>query len=355
MIQDTSSMDRQVVVTRTPRTMILIAVAVAAVLILTVVLFPSVRRWARAEKAVDATTLRFGTVHARRSVARRFRAGARRGFAPSDALQLRAGDRLAAHESRLAGAARRRAGHDRLARSCSPPLEQARAQLLSIRAELERQKIMARQTQLRARQQVDLLALRLEAAEARADAERDHVPRRSQQQDRLRIGAGRRAHRPDGARPGPRRSSTSRARRSPSRRQTREQQVVSQQSVAADLAEACRRSDDPRPVRRHGGLGGRAGPRRRGAESGRAHDRQPLLARAGGGAAGGVRRRDRHRHAGHDLLQRTRVPGEGNGRVPRGRGQPGRGDGRLHRRSPRASNRTSASRRASCSSRRRTC
>ena len=42
--------------------------------------------------------------------------------------------------------------------------EQARAQLLSIRAESDRAKIMARQTALRARQQVDLLSLRLEAA-----------------------------------------------------------------------------------------------------------------------------------------------------------------------------------------------
>jgi HlyD family secretion protein len=43
-------------------------------------------------------------------------------------------------------------------------LDQARAQLLAQRAELDRQKIAARQSRLRAQQQVDLLTLRLETA-----------------------------------------------------------------------------------------------------------------------------------------------------------------------------------------------
>lgn len=155
-------MDRTLVGGRASRTLIIAGVAAAALLILAVVVFPSVRRWARAERAVDATTLRFAVVErgdllrdisvqgrvvaslhptlfssGAGLVSLRTRAGA----------QVRTGDILATIDSKDLHSA----------------LEQARAQLVSIRAELERQKITARQTDLRARQQVDLLSLRLEA------------------------------------------------------------------------------------------------------------------------------------------------------------------------------------------------
>jgi HlyD family secretion protein len=163
MIQDTSSMDRTVVVTRGPRAIALAVVAGLALVVLTVVLFPSIRRWSSAERSVDATTLRFAlvtrgellrdiTVQGRvvaslhptlfstgqGIVSLRTRAGA----------QVRKGEVLATIDSNELQSAS----------------EQARAQLLSIQAELDRQKILSRQSALRARQQVDLLALRLQAA-----------------------------------------------------------------------------------------------------------------------------------------------------------------------------------------------
>jgi HlyD family secretion protein len=163
MIQDTSSMDRPVVAGRAPRTIVLAVIAAIALLVLGVVLFPSIRRWTSAERSVDATTLRFAvvtrgellrdiTVQGRvisalhptlfstgqGIVSLRTKAGA----------QVRKGDVLATIDSNELQSAS----------------EQARAQLLSGQAELDRQKILSRQAALRARQQVDLLSLKLEAA-----------------------------------------------------------------------------------------------------------------------------------------------------------------------------------------------
>ena len=156
-------MDRPVVAARAPR-MIAIAVVIAiAVAAGGAALYPSIRRWASAERAVDATTFRFAVVTrgdllrdiivqgrvvaalhptlfstGQGIVTLRTKAGA----------QVRKGDVLATiHSTELQSAS-----------------EQARAQLLSIQAELDRQKILSRQSAQRARQQVDLLALRLEAA-----------------------------------------------------------------------------------------------------------------------------------------------------------------------------------------------
>jgi HlyD family secretion protein len=160
---NTSSMDRPVAAGRNPRTLALLAAGVGAVLILAAVLFPSIRRWASAEQAVDASTLRMAPVtrgdllrdlsvqgrvvaslhptlfsRGQGIVALRTRAGA----------QVRQGDILAAVDSQELRSA----------------LDQSRAQLLSMQAELDRQRIIARQSALRAKQQVDLLTLRLEAA-----------------------------------------------------------------------------------------------------------------------------------------------------------------------------------------------
>jgi HlyD family secretion protein len=239
MIQDTSSMDRPVVATRTPRTLVITIIAVAALLILAAVLFPSVRRWASAEKAVDATTLRFGTVtrgdllrdvsvqgrvvaslhptlfsSGQGIVSLRTKAGA----------QVRRGDVLATVD----------------AKELQSALEQARAQLLSIRAELERQKIVARQSQLRARQSVDLLSLRLEAAKrglARNETTfHEGLSNKTDYesaQDNVRIAQMELAQ-------AGKELDLSRETLS-FEMQTREQQVISQQSVVADLA---KRVDD---------------------------------------------------------------------------------------------------------------
>ncbi len=163
MIQDTSSMDRPVVAARNPRTILLLALGAIALIALVAVLFPSVRRWMRAETAVDSSTLRFGVVtrgDLQRDISVQGRVVASLHptlFSPGQGIvsvrtkagsQVSKGDVLATIDSKELQSA----------------LEQARAQLGSMHAELERQKIVARQTQLRAQQQVELLALRLEAA-----------------------------------------------------------------------------------------------------------------------------------------------------------------------------------------------
>lgn len=156
-------MDRPVVASqRNPR---VIAAIVGGVVLLVVLAFafPAIRRWSRADRAVDAATLRFGTVTrgdllrdisvqgrvvaslsptlfsaGQGIVSLRTRAGA----------QVKQGDVLALIESKELHAA----------------LDQAQSQLLTTRAELDRQKIVSRQTALRAKQQVELLGVRLEAA-----------------------------------------------------------------------------------------------------------------------------------------------------------------------------------------------
>jgi len=161
-------MDRPVVGARGSRTAMYAGGALAVLLVLAAVLYPSIRRWMRAERAVDATTLRLGVVK-RGDLLRDFAVQGRvvaslhpTLFSPGQGIvslktkagtQIRQGDVLATIDSKELQSA----------------LQQARAQLLSGRAELERQKIVARQTQLRARQQVDLLAVRLEAAKRNLD------------------------------------------------------------------------------------------------------------------------------------------------------------------------------------------
>lgn len=162
MIQDTSSMDRPLVGARVPRTLVIAAIAAVALIVIALVVFPSVRRWLRAERAVDSTTLRFAVVERGdllRDISVQGRVVASLHptlFSPGQGIvslrtkagaQVRTGDVLATIDSKELHSA----------------LEQARAQLISIRAELERQKITARQADLRSHQQVDLLTLRLEA------------------------------------------------------------------------------------------------------------------------------------------------------------------------------------------------
>lgn len=156
-------MDRPIVGSRGTRTLYIALAAGVVVLILAVVLFPSIRRWASAETAVDGASLRFGTVtrgDLMRDISVQGRVVASLHptlFSPGQGIvslrtkagaNVKRGDVLATIDSKELQSA----------------LEQARAGLGSLRAELERQKIVARQTQLRARQQVDLLTLRLEAA-----------------------------------------------------------------------------------------------------------------------------------------------------------------------------------------------
>jgi HlyD family secretion protein len=162
MIHNTSSMDRPVVAGRSNRTIIL-AVGGVALAIVLAVLFPSIRRWMSAESAVDATTVRFARV-TRGDLLREISVQGRvvaslhpTLFSPGQGIvslktragtQAKAGDVLATIDSKELQSA----------------LEQARAQQLSMHAELDRQKIVSRQASLRAEQQVQLLTLRLAAA-----------------------------------------------------------------------------------------------------------------------------------------------------------------------------------------------
>jgi HlyD family secretion protein len=239
MIKDTSSMDRQVVVGRTPHTMMLIAAGVVGVLSVAVLLFPSVRRWVRAEKAVDATSLRFGTVQ--RGDLLRDVSVQGRVVASLHPTLFSSGQGIVSLRTKAGSQVRR---GDVLAtidsKELQSALEQARAQLLSIHAELERQKIVARQAQLRARQSVDLLTLRLEAAKRLLT--RNETTFREGLSNKTDFESAQ-----DGVRIAQMELDQARKELDLSREtlsfelQTREQQVVSQQSVTADLS---KRVDD---------------------------------------------------------------------------------------------------------------
>lgn len=227
-------MDRPVDAGRSPKKLALLAGGALLLVVAAIFLVPAIRRWTRAERAVDATSVRIATV-TRGDLLRDITVQGRvvaslhpTLFSPGQGLvklhtkagaQVRRGDVLATVDSKELQSAN----------------EQARAQLLSIRAELERQKILSRQAAQRARQQVDLLALRLEAArrglarnermfseglsnkadyEAAQDAVRTAEMELAQSRRELNLS----------------RETTS------FEVQTREQQVISQQSVAADLA-----------------------------------------------------------------------------------------------------------------------
>ncbi|HUR83068.1 MAG TPA: efflux RND transporter periplasmic adaptor subunit [Thermoanaerobaculia bacterium] len=162
MIQDTSSMDRPVVAARSPRAILIAVIAVITIAVVAAFV-PGIRRWTSAERSIDATTVRFATV-TRGELLRDITVQGRVVSALHPTLfstgqgivtlrtkagaQVRKGDVLATIESTELQSAS----------------EQARAQLLSIQAELDRQKIVSRQAALRARQQVDLLSLRRDAA-----------------------------------------------------------------------------------------------------------------------------------------------------------------------------------------------
>ena len=133
--------------------------------------FPAIRRWARADRAVDAHHAVDWDRCARRSRSRRFGAGPRRRGAASDALQSGAGHRLAADQGGQRRAQRRRPGHHRRPELHSA-LEQSRAQLLSLRTDLERQKIVGSQSRASRCGSRSTCRAAAGGGEARADAPR---------------------------------------------------------------------------------------------------------------------------------------------------------------------------------------
>jgi HlyD family secretion protein len=233
MIEDTSSMDRPVATPRASKAMIG-GIVIAVLLLLALALYPSIRRWTRAERSIDSTSLRFAVVtrgDLQRDIAVQGQVVASLHptlFSPGQGIvslrtkagsQVQQGTVLATIDSKELQSA----------------YEQARAQLLSIRAELERQKILARQAALRARQQVDLLTLRLEASRRElARNERTFKEGLSNKadyesaQDAVRISEMELAQ--------ARRELDLSGETTSFEVQTRAQQVVAQESVAADLA-----------------------------------------------------------------------------------------------------------------------
>lgn len=139
------------------------ALAAGGLVLLAVLLVPAVRRWSRAERSIDASTIRIGTV-TRGDLRRELSVQARIVAAQNPTLtspaqgvvrvktragaEIRQGEVLASIDSTELRSA----------------LAQAEALLLSMQSDLERQKIVSRQAQLRAAQGIELLTLRLEAA-----------------------------------------------------------------------------------------------------------------------------------------------------------------------------------------------
>jgi HlyD family secretion protein len=163
MIENASSMDRPVVGRRNARVIAGGAIASVAVVIVLIAAFPAMRRWSKADRAVDASTLRFATVtrgDLLRDLSVETKVVAPMSptlFSPGQGIvslrtragmQVKAGDVLAVVDSKELRAA----------------LDQANAQLLTSRAELDRQRIVTRQTELKDAQQTDLLTLRLDAS-----------------------------------------------------------------------------------------------------------------------------------------------------------------------------------------------
>lgn len=163
MIEDSSPMDRRLVAPRVPRIPAIIGAVAVVALLLLALFFPVARRWWRADRAVDATTIRTAVVtrgDLQRDISVQARVVAALHptlFSPAQGIisiktkagtQAHKGDVLATIESAELRSA----------------LAQAQSLLISLRADLERQKIIARQTTLRAKQQESLNNLRLEAA-----------------------------------------------------------------------------------------------------------------------------------------------------------------------------------------------
>jgi HlyD family secretion protein len=176
MIQNTSAMDRPIERRKWPSVRALAGgVAAIALLAAAVITFPAARRWWSADRSYDYSRLRTGLV-TRGDLQRDLSVQGKivAAFHPTTSspssgivsLQVRAGDAVEKGQS--------------LAVVDSPELksrlQQERSSLLSMRSDLDRQKIQAKQAILADRQAVDLARVEMEAAErAMARAERSRA------------------------------------------------------------------------------------------------------------------------------------------------------------------------------------
>jgi len=164
MIENTSSMDRVVAPgSGFTRARMIAAGVIVAVLIALALAFPAIRRWARGDRAVDASTLAFGVV-VRGDLVRDISVQGRVVAALHPTLISPAQGVVALRTK--AGSVVRKG--DVLAIVDSPELrsalEQSKAQLLSFRTDFDRGRIAGSQSDARLRQAVALAQVRLEAA-----------------------------------------------------------------------------------------------------------------------------------------------------------------------------------------------
>jgi len=145
------------------RPRIIAAAIVLAVLLAVAIAFPTIRRWSRADRSVDASTLTIGTV-VRGDLVRDVSVQGRVVAALHPTLTSPAQGIIALRTK--AGTVVRKG--DVLAAIDSPELrstlQQARSQLLSLQSDYERQKIANSQADARVRQQVAVAEVRLQAA-----------------------------------------------------------------------------------------------------------------------------------------------------------------------------------------------
>jgi HlyD family secretion protein len=173
MIHDSSPMDRVVAPPGWMRGKgLMVGGTVAGLILVSILLFPSIRRWSKADRAVDGTTLAIGSV-SRGDLLRDVSVQGRVVAAQHPTLVTPAQGIVALRAK--AGTVVHKG--DILAIVASPEvqsaLQQAGAQLLTLRSDWDRQKIVGNQTDARMRQQADLSRTRLEAARralARAEA-----------------------------------------------------------------------------------------------------------------------------------------------------------------------------------------
>jgi len=164
MIENSSSMDRAVAAPKgLTRNRAVLLGGTIALAILAAVLFPSIRRWSNADRSVDATTMSIAAVtrgDLRRDVSVQGRVVA--ALHPTLVAPAQGTVSMTAKAGQVV-----RKG-EILAIIDSPEvrsaLEQAKAQLLSLQSDTEREKIAGRQSAARLRQEADIARTRLEAA-----------------------------------------------------------------------------------------------------------------------------------------------------------------------------------------------
>jgi HlyD family secretion protein len=169
LIRDVTAMDRPVDAAPRNRRRLLVGGIVAAIaILLALVVLPGARRWASAERSVDAARLRFATV-SRGDLVREVpvQGSVVAAFRPTLTSPARGVVRVEAQPGQVVQRGQV------LVRVESPEvasrLAQQRSELMSAQSDLERQRILARQAAARRQQEIELAAVQVEAARRALD------------------------------------------------------------------------------------------------------------------------------------------------------------------------------------------